>query len=488
VVRRRSILALLASLSQPFSSALQVSERHTTDIRKGRRVSHPPIGCLSRGLLTFPRHEACDFELSANPTHRESRALPRVVKIENMTPKDIQRRLFGPIAIQDRENRVVSVDLAAFTTRLLLFDTYILQSIWLQDLILLQHSFGTSGLSELFEAGALKFQCAAFTFGQTGQARSAFKSEEPRPSLPLFHYQFSVLRVQGEEAKVNQTLAGLDSGLRAELIKGRVLVPADYSKNVFEAFYRDLTSDLLNSAVEIELRRIGIIPVSHHLHVDQREDDEFAIENDLSRRYLLPAIQAHRIIETAMMALGRLDERIASMQAYSALSGLSEKDRALLDAKLGATAGLIVSTSSEQEFSRVATLKGLPVPEFGSSVVDVKTLLKIRDSDECRSFKEWLSGSEALSDKEVRERVSGFARKIRLAVHSRVGKAVRFVVSNGLGIGLGLVTPPVGLVAGVAVAALDSFLLETLIPKDAVISFLSESYPSLFKPSGQIKR
>ena len=108
---------------------------------------------------------------------------------------DIPRRLFAPIAVQDRENRVVSVDLPAFITRLLLFDTYILQSIWLEDLILLQHSFGTAGLSQLFESGALKFQCAGFTIGQTGQPRSTFRSGQP--SLPLFNYQFSVIRVQG---------------------------------------------------------------------------------------------------------------------------------------------------------------------------------------------------------------------------------------------------------------------------------------------------
>jgi hypothetical protein len=401
-----------------------------------------------------------------------------------VAPIDIQKRLFAPAAIQDRGNRVVSVDLAAFITRLLLFDTYILQSIWLEDLILLQHSFGPVGLSQLFESGALKFQCAGFTFAQTGQAKSTFNPEHP--NLPLFNYQFSVIRVQGAEEKIDRTLAALEPGLRAELIKGRVLVPEDYSKTVFEAFYRDITSPLLNSAMQIELRRRGIIPGPHHLHVERREEDEFAVKNDLSRRYLLPDVEAHRVIEAAMMALAVLNERIASMQAYSTLSGLGEKDRALLDAKLGATAGLIATTSREQEFSRVATLKGLPVPEYGSNVVDVKTLLKIRESDECRSFKQWLSGSQALSDKELRERVSGFSRRIQQAVHSRVGKAVRFVVSNGLSIGLGFIPPQpvVGLVAGVAVGALDAFLLERLIPKDAVISFLSESYPSLFKPPG----
>jgi hypothetical protein len=380
---------------------------------------------------------------------------------------------------------VVSVDLAAFIARLLLFDTYILQSIWLEDLILLQHSFGPVGLSQLFESRALKFQCPGFTFAQTGQAKSTFNPEHP--NLPLFNYQFSVIRVQGAEEKIDGTLAALEPGLRAELIKGRVLVPEDYSKTVFEAFYRDITSPLLNSAMQIELRRRGIIPGPHHLHVERREEDEFAVKNDLSRRYLLPDVEAHRVIEAAMMALAVLNERIASMQAYSTLSGLGEKDRALLDAKLGATAGLIATTSREQEFSRVATLKGLPVPEYGSSVVDVKTLLKIRESDECRSFKQWLSGSEALSDKELRERVSGFSRKIREVVHSRVGKAVRFLVSTGLGTGLGFIPPQpvVGIVGTVALAALDAFLLETLIPRDAVISFLSESYPSLFKPPGR---
>lgn len=113
--------------------------------------------------------------------------------------------------------------------------------------------------------------------------------------------------------------------------------------------------------------------------------------------------------------------------AYSALTGLSERDQALLDAKLGVTAALIPSSSNEREFSRVIALKGFPVPQFGSSVIDVKTLLRIRESDECRAFKEWLSHAKALSDKELRECVSGFGRRVRQAVHSkgRKGREIR---------------------------------------------------------------
>lgn len=398
----------------------------------------------------------------------------------------IARRLFAPVAIQDPQNRVVSVNLSALVLRLFLFDTCIIQSIWLEDLILLQHSFGTAGLAQLFESGALGFLCPVFTFGQTGQARPIFTPEhsrQPLPPLPFFQYQFSEVRVQGAEEKLDRTMAGLDSALRAELVKGRVAVPPEYSKTVFDGFYRDLRSELLDSAVRIELRRMGIIPVPHHLHAEQKEDDQFAVDTDLPRRYQLPPAEAHRVIESAMMAVGRTDDRIASTQAYRALTGLSESDKALLDAKLGAVAGLAEPRVREEQFSRVISLKGLPVPEYGSSVVDVKQLLKVRESDECRTFKDWLAASAGFSDKELRERVSGLSYRIRQAVHSRTGKAVRLLVSTGIGAVAGLASPIAGLATGIAQTVADSFILEKLLPKDSVISFLTDGYAPVFKPS-----
>ena len=146
-------------------------------------------------------------------------------------------------------------------------------------------------------------------------------------------------------------------------------------------------------------------------------------------------------------------------------------------------ASLSGSTQHERAFSRVVAIKGLPVPEFGSTELDVKALLKIRESDECKAFEQWLGGSDAVSDKELRARVSGLGRRIRQAIHTRTGKTLRFVFSNGLGVALGLGLPgPAGAAAGVAVSAVDFFLLERLMPKDAVINFLSEGYPSLFRP------
>jgi flagellar biosynthesis regulator FlaF len=107
----------------------------------------------------------------------------------------------------------------------------------------------------------LKFQTAGFTFGQTGQARQTFNATPP--PLPFFSYQFSVVRVQDAEQRVERTIAALDASLRAELVKARVIEPPEYSATVFDVFYRDLKSGLLDEAVRAELRRRTIIPIAH---------------------------------------------------------------------------------------------------------------------------------------------------------------------------------------------------------------------------------
>jgi len=47
-------------------------------------------------------------------------------------------KILGPIAIHGKGNRVVSIDLGTFVTRILLSETYVLESIQLNDLTLLR--------------------------------------------------------------------------------------------------------------------------------------------------------------------------------------------------------------------------------------------------------------------------------------------------------------------------------------------------------------
>src|SRR5258708_14976640 len=116
----------------------------------------------------------------------------------------LTRRFLGPIAIQDEKNKVVSVDLSAFLLRLLLFDTFILRSVWLEEFQFLVTAFGAEGLIHLFQQGALKVYCESYTIGETGRTRAALDFSDNNKPLPLGSYAYSVLRVKNQDEKIQQ--------------------------------------------------------------------------------------------------------------------------------------------------------------------------------------------------------------------------------------------------------------------------------------------
>jgi hypothetical protein len=63
---------------------------------------------------------------------------------------------------------------------------------------------------------------------------------------------------------------------------------------------------------------------------------------------------------------------------------------------------------------------------------------------------------------------------LRGAVHSPAGKGVRFAATTGVGL------IPGAQLAALGVGALDSFVLEKLIPEPGPTAFLSRLYPTIF--------
>ena len=55
------------------------------------------------------------------------------------------------------------------------------------------------------------------------------------------------------------------------------------------------------------------------------------------------------------------------------------------------------------------------------------------------------------------------------------GKLVRLAATTGIGL-----IPVVGPIAGAAAGAIDSFLVEKVLPRSGIVAFLTETYPSLF--------
>lgn len=105
--------------------------------------------------------------------------------------------------------------------------------------------------------------------------------------------------------------------------------------------------------------------------------------------------------------------------------------------------------------------------------LNVERLLEIRESDECRQFREWLPTIEGASEAEIRDRTSSLRAKLGNAIQLRTGKAVRLLTTTGIGIA----QPLVGILASIV----DTFLVEKILPRSGVVAFLSDLYPSVFE-------
>jgi hypothetical protein len=413
---------------------------------------------------------------------------------------NLTRQSLAPVAIQDAKNHVVSVDLASLLVRLFLFETTIIRSVWLEDIEQLVTPFGADGLIQLFRQNAIKVHCDSYTVGETGRARADLNFADNNKRLPLNSYSYSVILVKDQDDKIQKNIESIGSlpnlppgvgiYLADELQKNLVLRPDSFSKAVFDGFYGDLRNgnEVVKTALEIELIRLGVKPRHLRVRVEETASEDFRLDTNISLLYNISELTAHEIGNRALMAVARLNVEIALMMTYSAISGLNESDVPLLRGTLGLIGSFVGSTNNEQQFMRVAQIAGLPLPNPGKDKLDVEKILKLRESDNCRAFRDWLKNTNDLSDREIKDRVAGMAATIKAAMGntSTFGKILRFVVSNGLQLATSVLgSLPLAAGASVGISAIDAFIVDRIIPKDSIVSFLGREYPSVFKSNGK---
>lgn len=388
----------------------------------------------------------------------------------------ITDRLLARVAIQGKGNRVLDVDPSALVTRLLLFPTYILQSVQLDELPFLIRLFGEDGLLRLLDAGALKILFESYTIAQLGQARADLYISGNRKRLPLGSFSLSPIRLHEQEEITERKLNSLPISL-AESVRANLLtMPEGFSATVFEGLYSDVRKGMpiVEKSIACELERLGIHPRRLRVRITEVEPEDFRVDSNIKSEYGLSDENAHRVVERALLAVSDLNLRLAEMSAYDALSGIREGDHALLESKLKAIANLVDASNHESQFNRVTNIAGLQTLAAGAAGVDAEKLIKVRESDECGAFRDWLRSTDMRSDAELKMRLRGINSRVREALNSGAGKIIRFAISSGLS---ALLSP----VAALGLSAVDTFLVEKLAPKDAIVSFLSESYPSLFR-------
>jgi hypothetical protein len=390
--------------------------------------------------------------------------------------------ILGEVTGRSKEGQIVGVDLATLVQRLLLFDTVVVKSRRLVEIPEFIRLFGKAGFLQLINAGVLKISCE-FTTILGDPVRNGVRQ------VPLSHFTFGLVNVADREGELSsalrplQGIAGLKNDERKameETIIQRLVRPSpDYGPQLLAQFESDLRNNTpaLAAAIKNQLQtQFAVYDRPFDIFVDETAERVFHLKSNLATVLGVSDRRVHDVLSLSAFAVAHLNQRLADMVAYSAISGFAESEAALLFGKL---AGIIAPQNPrplEEEFERVIRIAKLP-NLLPNNKINVEALFKARDSLECREFRSWLSTLKPLSDAEIEEMVGGVRNKVTSIIQSGPAKTVRFAVATVIGL-----IPGYGPIAGAAAGAIDSFLINRLLPVSGVFAFLTKTYPSLFEP------
>lgn len=381
----------------------------------------------------------------------------------------------------------VTVDTAKLLRYLLLFDRVIVHSSRLLEFPTLARELGAGGLSALLRSGAIGVHCHALTTAQTGQSDIGGRT---RP-LPHGSYSFRSISEAGRKAYLHSCFKNITPSrdlpykqckrLKRD-IADKLVDPVDsVRKEMEEQLLSDLRASVpqFRTALSVELQRNfgnSVEPSDLTLKIHEFSERDFRVESSLYRVTTLDDLARHKATERALLAVGGLNQRLAEMNGYSAVTDFWHRDLPVLDRKLRYLSEF-APERRDQALAKLLTLPGLPdiAEELAQGGVEIERFLEIRASPEGQQFRQWLQSLGPDDVEELEAQWGRFCNKLGAWIAAPRGKALRFLISTGAGL-----LP----VAGVAVSAVDRFLLEKWLPHSQPLTFLQHFYTSIFRAPG----
>jgi hypothetical protein len=393
-----------------------------------------------------------------------------------------KQSIFGEVATVP-DKGPLAVDIGLLVRPLILFDKVVIKSVLLREIPTLVRAFGKSGITRLFDCGLMKLSCE-FTTVITDISRNGIRH------VPLYHFSFGIADLADRERKLESELRRLQSvtglkNLERALIeeavwKSLVRPPPTYGQDLLDQIDSDLRANapVFKTAVRhrlgLELGAFKLPAADIPIHVEEPSKRVFHIKNTLSESFGISPEKAQSVLHGAVSAMANLNQRLANMQAYSAIAGFQHSESALLFGKFAGIIAPLNPKLAEKQFERVIDIANVPDFQPGQKV-DVDLLLKLRESAECREFREWLNTLEDVSDAEIKQMVASIKTKMASLAGGTSGKLVRLAATSGIGL-----IPVIGPITGAVASAIDSFLIDRVLPRSGIVAFLTEKYPSLF--------
>jgi hypothetical protein len=394
----------------------------------------------------------------------------------------------APVAVQDSQGEVVGANLGALVRRLVLFEEVVLDSYAMRELPSLIEALGPEPFVELLDSKALAIRADGWTFGEIGGG--GLVPGRGSAPLPLLEFSLAPLVPADREHHMHLCLGEVrEMGLptrvsqrvRRAIVNANVGIPADAGRPSMDALSRDAIKNLglLEAATRQSLRkRIGdkADAATFSIRIEEVDERVLRAETDIGTLFGLTDEEVDKVVEGALLAIGGLNQRFEEMRTYNAVAGFQEGELSIVEEKVRYLIDQVDPGAQEDRFGRIVTLAGLPDPETAAGSVDVEKLLEVRQSEECREFRQWLRSLDRATDQEIEKQLGDIREKISQAVHSSTGKAVRLATTTGIGF-----VPVVGPIAGIALGALDQFAVDKLLPEPGPVSFLGSGYRSIFR-------
>jgi len=173
------------------------------------------------------------------------------------------------------------------------------------------------------------------------------------------------------------------------------------------------------------------------------------------------------------MGIATLEQNIGAMKNYEALGGFTPDELPVFEKKMSGLARLIYAGDAENRMTRVANLTGLPRFSPDKMLLNFDKLLRARESDDLRSFRDWLATSDGLNDDKLREMLRGYRAVVSCFMQGGAVTMTRLMIEGIVG-----VFQPV---VGITLSVLDTFLIDKLFPHSGPAAFVNRTYPSLFQ-------
>ena len=407
-----------------------------------------------------------------------------------MAAKETRNKILGPIGGESGTDPdgPMTVAFGDLVRKLVLFDEIIIESRNLKEPAALTQKFGYGGVKALFESGRIRLVKDMVWITDFGQVPM-------RPGgngrvLPLGSYAIGPSRLTPPRDYHSSQLHKIDeiSGVTAKQAKKlRELAGARVSTNAQGAEHKardlmladfDAERPILKLAIALTLKRqfqVELKPTEIELELGHLRGSDWSARTNLADLTTLDARQIHDAVYGGLAAAATLNVRLVLMEAFNALTSFQINDLPLYEEKLSFLAREIDPDRQEERLDRVGSIAGLPEvsPDLFDNDVDLAKLVEITSGPEVEAFRSWLRTTDSISDEEVEELLRPVRDALAKAVRSPAGKAVRLATTTGVG----ALIPPVGL----GLSAIDTFLVERVMPKPGPVAFLSRLSHSVFR-------